>query len=95
MNEENGMFNNNNIRPLIEDLAAPGAPDAHELADAVIGLMVATLAHNPSIPSRTFSDWWAQLANARALIVEQIHRRVDGHVDVEDVLRTLEFEGVL
>jgi hypothetical protein len=89
------MPDSNNIRGAIEDLAALGVLDAHELADGIVELMIAALMRDPSIPPRSVSDWWARFANARARIVEQIHRRVDGHVDVDDVLRELAFAGVL
>jgi hypothetical protein len=82
-------------RDAIEDLAMLGEFDAHELADAIVELIIATLACDPTIPPRPFLERWARLANTRAYIVEVIHRRIDGHVDVDDVLRELEDEGVL
>ena len=85
----------NNIQNAIEDLAALNVLDAHELADLTVELTIAALVQDPAIPPRSFLEWWARLANMRTLLVEHFHRRIDGHVDVEDVLRTLEFEGVL
>ena len=85
----------NNIQNAILDLAALGVFDAHELADLTIELTIDALVQDPAIPTRSFSEWWARLANMRTLLVEHFHRRMDGHVDVEDVLRTLEFEGAL
>jgi hypothetical protein len=79
----------------IEDLAALGVLDAHELADLAIELIITALMQDPAIPPRSFKDWWARLANTRTLLVERFHRRIDGHVDVEDVLRSLEFEEAL
>ena len=70
-------------------------PDAHELADLTIELTITALVRDPAIPPRPFSEWWVRLANTRARLVEHFRRRIDGRVDVEDVLRTLEFEGVL
>jgi hypothetical protein len=85
----------NNMQNAILDLAALGVFDAHELADLTIELTIAALVQDPAIPSRSFLDWWVRLANMRTLLVEHFHRRIDGHVDVEDVLRALQFEGAL
>jgi hypothetical protein len=81
-------------RESIEDLATLGVVDAYELADAAIDLMILTLTRDPSIPPRLTSEWWTALADTRARIAEEIHRRVDAHVDIEDVLRALQFEGM-
>jgi hypothetical protein len=81
------------LRELINDLAVLGQVDAHELTDAIIELLIATLVHDPAIPSRTHAEWWARLGNVRARVVELLHRHIDEHVAVQDVLRTLEFEG--
>ena len=79
------MLDEDRARGLINDLAALGEA-AHELADVV-------LAHDPAIPPRTCSDWWVQFAPTRARIVELLHQRINGHIDADDVLRALEFEG--
>jgi hypothetical protein len=79
----------------IEDLAALGVPDAHELADLAVELIITALMQDPAIPPRSFSEWWARFANMRTRLVEHFHRRIGGHVAIEDVLRTLEFEGAL
>jgi hypothetical protein len=57
MNEEDVM-SNNNIRSMIEDLAALGVLDAHELADLAIELTITALVQDPAIPPRPFSEWW-------------------------------------
>ena len=85
----------NTIRREIEALAVLNVYDAHALADTIVEMTIFALARDPSIPARSFSAWWAMLANTRAHIVDQIHDRIDEYVDVNDVLRTLEFEGVL
>jgi hypothetical protein len=74
------------IRSAIEDIAALGVIDAHELADAVLDLMIAMLMHDPTMRECTYAEWWARLANVRAHIVGQLHRRIDQHIDVEDAL---------
>jgi hypothetical protein len=86
---------NNMIHSAIEDLAALGVLDAHELADAIIESLIAALARDSALPSRSDADWWLRLASTRMRIVEKIHRRIDGHVDADDVRRALEWEGVL
>jgi hypothetical protein len=83
------------IQNAIEDLAALGVLDAHELADLTIELTIDALVQDPAIPPRSFSEWWARLADVRMRLAEHFHRRIDGHVDIEDVLRALQFEGVL
>ena len=80
---------------MIEDLATLGVLDVHELADLTIELTITALGRDPAIPPRPFSEWSVRLAKTPTLLVEHFHRRIDGHVDVEDVLRTLEFEKVL
>jgi hypothetical protein len=87
------MLDEDRARGLINDLAALGEADAHELADVVTELVIAVLAHDPAIPPRTCSDWWVQFAPTRARIVELLHQRINGHIDADDVLRALEFEG--
>ncbi len=85
----------NSARSTVEDLPTLSLVDAHELADLAIELLIAALMRDPVSSPRTYSDWWAQLANVRAHIAAQLHRRIDQHVDVADVLRALELEGVL
>lgn len=85
----------NTIRSSIDDLAKLGMLDAHELTDEIVDLLIADFMRDPTMPRRTYSEWRMRLAAARAHIVVRIYRRVDQHVDVEDVLRTLQHEEVL
>jgi hypothetical protein len=85
----------NIIRSTIEDIPVLGIIDAHELADAVVDLVIAMLMRDPAMPQRTYSEWWARLANVRAHIVARLHHRIGDHADIEDVLRALAWAGVL
>jgi hypothetical protein len=79
------------IEQAIWDIAALRKRDAEQLADQAIDLMIEQLMRDPALPKRSFQDWSIRLANVRQRVIERIHRRIDGHVDRQDVLNV--FDG--
>jgi hypothetical protein len=78
----------------IENVPVLGRIDAHELADMIIDRVISELMRHPYIRSRCCREWAVALADTRARIAEQIHRRIHGHVRIDDVLHVLEMERV-
>jgi hypothetical protein len=87
------MIRRNIIRSAIEDLPILDVIDAHELADAIVDKVISDLVRDPN-NTRSHREWSVALADTRARIVEQIHRRIYGHALIDDVLNTLVMEGV-
>ena len=83
----------NSIRSAIEDLPALGVIDAHELADLIVDNVIGVLMRDPN-NTRSRREWAVALADTRARVVEQIHRRIYGHALIDNVLNTLVMEGV-
>jgi hypothetical protein len=83
----------NIIRSAIEDLPILDVIDAHELADTIIDKVISALLRDPN-NTRSRREWAFVLADTRARIVEQIHRRIYGHTLMDDVLNALVIEGV-
>ena len=74
----------NGIRSAIEDLPTLGVIDAHELAGTIIDSVIGALMRDPN-NARSYREWAVALADTRARMVQQIHRRIHGHVDINDV----------
>ena len=89
------MIHHNIIRKAIEDLPILDVIDAHELADTIIDDMINGLMRDPSARPRSYREWVVALADTRARIVEQIHPLIHRHAHIDEVLNTLEMEGVL
>jgi hypothetical protein len=88
------MIHHDIIRRAIEGLPILDVIDAHELADTIIDRVINELMRDPYTQPRCCREWAVALADTRARIVEQIHHRIHGHVHIDDVLNTLEMEGV-
>jgi hypothetical protein len=73
----------------IWDIAALGKCDAEQLTDHGIDEVIKELRRDPTLPIRSSLDWSIKLANARQRVIEHIHRRINGHVDRQDVLNVV------
>jgi hypothetical protein len=78
------------IAHAIWDIAALNKRDAEQLTDQIVDVLIQVLMRDPTIPIRSSLDWSIALANARQPVIEHIHRRINGHVDRQDVLNVLD-----
>jgi hypothetical protein len=75
----------------VENLPVLGRCDAFALADRIIDDTIAALQRDPNISSRSFTEWELKLADLRARVAERLSLAVVGYVELETVLRELEF----
>jgi hypothetical protein len=73
----------------IRDIAALNKRDAEQLTDQIVDNLIQALMRDPAMPIRSSLDWSIALANPRQHAIELIHRRINGHVDRQDVLNVL------
>lgn len=75
----------------VENLQAFSRRDALALADEIINDTIAALQRDRNLSCRSFGEWELRLANLRQRIAERIAGEIVGCVDLETVLRELEF----
>jgi hypothetical protein len=73
----------------VRDVPALDRKDAAALADRVIDSLIDSLRRNPTLPTRSHSEWDLLLADQRQRTAEQIAATIDGHVDLDEVLVTI------
>jgi hypothetical protein len=61
------------------------------LADEILNDTIAALQRDRNISARSFAEWELILANLRQRIAERVAGEIVGYVDLETVLRELEF----
>lgn len=84
---------NTAICQAVENITALNKRDAAALADKIIDAVIDALRRDPAIPSRTFAAWSLQMADLRARVAEQITAEIEGRVDLDEVLSTIESVG--
>lgn len=73
----------NNVRPLTKR-------DALWLSDQIIDATIDALRRDPDVSPRSFTDWALILGDLRQQIGDLLTVHIDGHVDLDDVLNTIE-----
>ena len=69
---------------IIQNIRALKRSDAERLADQSFELVIIALWRDPGLPVPSSNARWLALADARQRFVERIHRRVHGHVHIDD-----------
>jgi len=77
----------------VENIPALGRRDADWLADRIVDAAIDALRRDPKISRRSFAEWSLTLADLRLRIGELLNEQINGHVNLDEVLNTIELVG--
>jgi hypothetical protein len=79
-----------NLCKAIQNIPALNRRDAEWLADRLLETVIDHPRRDSSLPSRSRDAWWLTLAPAHARLTEQMAAATLDHVDLAQVLTTIE-----
>ena len=77
------------IARAVWDIAAFNKRDAEELTDQTVEDLIQVFMRDPALPYFSYPEWSIKLAEVRQRVTAHIHRRINGHLDRQDVLNVL------
>lgn len=84
------MSHRSRICEAVENVTAFTRRDAAWLVDRIFDAVIEVLRRDPALPSRSSADWALVLADLHVRLTEQVAEVVDGRVDLEEVIHTIE-----